>query len=264
METMENGWPSLTAGLQKRAPLEAHGVVALPLATLIRYPCFHVIERDGDERYLVYINHLDDEGRPIRVWDLDTVTDGKLVEKRVRMSVYGKKYLAYVNAGGPVAREDDYRFQTIGDLTIIVNRRFPTPAYMWGHDVLPTRADEALIYVKQSLGDVSENVVLTLNTHSTAMVDGVSTAAIAANLFSVLSGDDSPKIKITSVDLSTNRLTATDAALKDGMPIRVSVEYWKDGGVLRGQPMRLWQSNWDLMNKEPLILRGVSWLVRTV
>ena len=233
METMENGWPSLTAGLQKRAPLEAHGEVALPLGTIIRYPCFHVIERDGDERYLVYINHLDDEGRPIRVWDLDTVTDGKLVEKRVRMSVYGKKYLAYVNAGGPVAREDDYRFQTIGDLTIIVNRRFPTPAYMWGHDVLPTRADEALIYVKQSLGDVSENVVLTLNTHSTAMVDGVSTAAIAANLFSVLSGDDSPKIKITSVDLSTNRLTATDAALKDGMPIRVSVENWKDGGVIR-------------------------------
>jgi hypothetical protein len=100
-ELQENAFPSLVEGLQKRPPLE---YVATMKATETSGSFTHLINRDVNERYFVFINASNE----ISIYDLDgterTVTypDGD----------------TYLNSTNPTA---DFRAVTVADYTFIIN-----------------------------------------------------------------------------------------------------------------------------------------------
>jgi hypothetical protein len=99
---MENAWPSLMSGLQKRPPTEHVSMVNIPVPNKARA---HFIERSNTYRYLVIAMNGD-----LKVVDVDTGAE---------QTVTFPDGKAYLNVSSP---NDDYRFQTIGDYTFVLNR----------------------------------------------------------------------------------------------------------------------------------------------
>lgn len=99
---MENAWPSVVSGNQKR-PASQH-VKSIPL-TLSNGVAGYLIERGSDYRYSTIITNGDLKVIDLNTGNLQTVTypDGK----------------TYLNATSPI---DSFRFVTIGDYTFITNK----------------------------------------------------------------------------------------------------------------------------------------------
>jgi hypothetical protein len=107
---MENAWPSVVSGLQKR-PATQH--IARPGSTFAAGTAGHIIDRDDSYRYLIVAVDGD-----LKVVDINT---GSL--QTVSFPV-GKSYLS-TSGKLPV---DTFRFVTLGDFTFIVNRNVVTTA----------------------------------------------------------------------------------------------------------------------------------------
>ena len=144
-ELQENAFPSLVEGLHKRPPLEY-------VATMSNSPTTgtftHLINRDVNERYFVFIN----ASNQISIYDLDgterTVTypDGT----------------SYLNSTNPTA---DFRAVTVADYTFIVNS---SQTVQMSSTLTPLYPYTGLISVKQ--GDYNQRY--------TVYLDG----ALAANI----------------------------------------------------------------------------------
>ena len=105
-EYMENCWPSVVSGLQKRPPSRHVKDLGVSLSA---GAVGHLIERDPTYRYIVVV-----ENGNLRVINLDT---GAL------QSVTFPNGTGYLNAVSPT---DTFRFVTVGDDTFILNRNITT------------------------------------------------------------------------------------------------------------------------------------------
>lgn len=102
-ERLENAWPSMVSGLQKRPPTEHIATMGF---TVAESATGHIINRANGFQYIVVANQDD-----IKVIGLDGV------EYPVDYPV-GRAYLS--SAANPV---DDLKFLTYGDFTFVLNRR---------------------------------------------------------------------------------------------------------------------------------------------
>lgn len=102
-ERMENAWPSVVSGLLKRPP--SQHVASIAGLTTTNGVAGYLIERDSSYRYIVAVADGD-----LKVYDLSTGAAQTVTYPD------GKAYLASTS---PV---DDFRFQTLGDYTFVVNR----------------------------------------------------------------------------------------------------------------------------------------------
>lgn len=106
---MENAWPSVVSGLQKRPPTRHVADLGVSLGA----GCTgHLIERDPNYRYIVVA-----ENGNLRVVDLNT---------GILQVVDFPNGTGYLTAASPT---DAFRFVTIGDDTFILNRNFVTQMY---------------------------------------------------------------------------------------------------------------------------------------
>jgi hypothetical protein len=137
-ELQENAFPSLVEGLQKRPPLE---YVATMKDSETSGSFTHLINRDANERYFVFIN----ASNQISIYDLDgterTVTypDGD----------------TYLNSSNPTA---DFRAVTVADYTFIVNS---SQTVQMSPALTPLYPYTGLIAVKQ--GDYSQRYTVYLD-----------------------------------------------------------------------------------------------------
>jgi len=99
---MENAWPSLMSGLQKRPPTEHVSAVNIAAPNKAKA---HFIDRSNTYRYLIIAMNGD-----LKVVDVETGAEQTVTFPD------GKSYLDVTSPN------DDYRFQTIGDYTFILNR----------------------------------------------------------------------------------------------------------------------------------------------
>lgn len=134
-ELQENAFPSLVEGLHKRPPLEYTTTISNSTST---GSFIHLINRDVNERYFVFINN----NNQISVSDLagnsKTVTypDGT----------------SYLSSTNPTS---DFRAMTVADYTFIVNT---TKTVSMSNAVTPVQTEQALISVKQ--GDYNQRYVI--------------------------------------------------------------------------------------------------------
>ena len=137
-ELQENAFPSLVEGLQKRPPLE---YVATMKDSETSGSFTHLINRDANERYFVFINASNE----ISIYDLDgterTVTypDGN----------------TYLNSTNPTA---DFRAVTVADYTFIVNS---SQTVQMSSALTPLYPYTGLIAVKQ--GDYNQRYTVYLD-----------------------------------------------------------------------------------------------------
>lgn len=137
-ELQENAFPSLVEGLQKRPPLE---YVATMRNSETSGSFTHLINRDANERYFVFIN----ASNQISIYDLDgterTVTypDGT----------------SYLNSTNPTA---DFRAVTVADYTFIVNS---SVTVSMSSQLTPLYPYTGLIAVKQ--GDYNQRYTVYLD-----------------------------------------------------------------------------------------------------
>lgn len=103
-QDMENAWPSVVSGLQKRPPTRHIADLGVAIAA---GAAGHLIERDASYRYLVVV-----ESGALKVIDLITGSQPTI------HSPDGLSYL--VPASGTCI--DKFRFVTVGDTTFITNR----------------------------------------------------------------------------------------------------------------------------------------------
>jgi hypothetical protein len=169
-ELQENAFPSLVEGLQKRPPLEY-------VATMRTSPTVgtftHLINRDVNERYFVFIN----ASNQISVYDLDgterTVTypDGT----------------SYLNSTNPT---EDFRAVTVADYTFIVNTSqevamstATTPLYPYTGLIAVKQGDYNQRYTVYIDGSVAADI-------TTSATDQVQTRTddIASRLASAVNG----------------------------------------------------------------------------
>lgn len=169
-ELQENAFPSLVEGLQKRPPLE---YVATMKDSETSGSFTHLINRDANERYFVFINASNE----ISIYDLDgterTVTypDGN----------------TYLNSTNPTA---DFRAVTVADYTFIVNS---SQTVAMSSALTPLYPYTGLIAVKQ--GDYNQRY--------TVYLDG----AIAANIET----SDTDQVQTRTDDIASRLATAIDA-----------------------------------------------------
>ncbi|WMM95337.1 tail tubular protein B [Roseobacter phage CRP-125] len=169
-ELQENAFPSLVEGLQKRPPLE---YVATMKDSETSGSFTHLINRDVNERYFVFINASNE----ISVYDLDgterTVTypDGN----------------TYLNSTNPT---DDFRAVTVADYTFIVNS---SQTVQMSSALTPLYPYTGLIAVKQ--GDYNQRY--------TVYLDG----AIAVDITT----SETDQIETRTDDIASRLATAIDA-----------------------------------------------------
>lgn len=169
-ELQENAFPSLVEGLHKRAPLE---YVATMETSPITGTFSHLINRDVNERYFVFIN----SNNEIDIYDLEgnaqTVTypDGT----------------SYLNSTNPAA---DFRAVTVADYTFIVNS---SQTVSMSPALSPIYPYTGLIAVKQ--GDYNQRFAVYLDGNvaadiTTSATDQVQTRTddIATRLASAING----------------------------------------------------------------------------
>ena len=169
-ETQVNAFPSLVEGLQKRPPLEH-------LATMSDSPTVgsfsHLINRDLNERYFVFIN----ASNQISVYDLNGVAK----------TVTYPDGTTYLNSSNPTA---DFRAVTVADYTYIVNT---AQTVTMTNDLSPIYDFTGLIAVKQ--GDYNQrytvyldgSVAADITTDSTTQSQ-TRTSDIASRLASAING----------------------------------------------------------------------------
>ena len=214
-ETLENGYPSITDGLQQRPPTEHSGNLVGPNTYWAsgHAPAVHFINRDLTEKYILGINSQDTTGGlRCRVWDALGVTAGNVDEKNVQISRSAFNYLDSTAAA-------DYRFQTIGDVTFIINR---TKVPAMKAKVTDTQTPQALLFVRQTLASsTDEKVVISWDGNKTGEIndDVASTKTLAANIYAELRGDDINEGTVT-FDTAFNRVLQSSHDLVVGDAIR--------------------------------------------
>jgi hypothetical protein len=159
---MENAFPSLVEGLQKRPPLEN---VATMSASETIGSFSHLINRDVNERYFVFIN----ASNQISVYDLNGVAK----------TVTYPDGTSYLNSTAPAT---DFRAVTVADYTFIVNTSQTTAM---SSALTPLYPYTGLIAVKQ--GDYSQRY--------TVYLDG----AIAVNIET----SDTAQVQTRTDDIAT-------------------------------------------------------------
>ena len=169
-EVMENAFPSLVEGLQKRPPAEH---VALIKSSETTGSFTHLINRDVNERYFVFIN----DSNELSVYDLDGVAK----------TVTYPNGTSYLNSTTPAA---DFRAVTVADYTFIVNTSQTTAMTSATSPLFPFTG---LIAVKQ--GDYNQRY--------TVYLDG----AIAANIET----SETDQVETRTDDISTRLATAINA-----------------------------------------------------
>lgn len=137
-EVQENAFPSLVEGLQKRPPLE-HVAIMNNSATTGSFT--HLINRDSNERYFVFIN----ASNQISVYDLNGVTK----------TVTYPDGTSYLNSSTPTA---DFRAVTVADYTYIVNT---SQTVAMSSTLTPLFPFTGLISVKQ--GDYNQRYTVYLD-----------------------------------------------------------------------------------------------------
>lgn len=214
-EDIKNGWPSLTKGLQKRPPSEQYGQLLGPdwnVAT--DDPAFHFVDRDSTERYLVSVCENDGDDERLRVHDLFNVSGGNISKLNVQFTRSAYDYLDATDSAA-------YRFQTIGDVTYVVNRE-KTPAMDSYQE--PDRRPQAMLFVRSTLGsNADEDVVITFNGTSTAPIHDpdASTVTLAYNIYAALTGADTAQGTF-SIAHHSNRFLKTGHSVTVGQAVRFS------------------------------------------
>ncbi len=220
-DDLENAFPSLVEGLQKRPPSESFGWLAQSgqnkwLST--DQIASHFIDRDSNERYLVSVNpHANRAGdyHLLRVHDLSNpgASWGAIPEKLVRVSRSAFDYLGH---GTP--EPSDYSFQTIGDVTFIANRK-KLPAMRARKT--DKGAQGALVYIRGASSS-NADLVLTFNGTSTAATNGATTKELTGNLHSAITGTNGAATAVI-VNPPTNNITYTGSLFNDGEAVRFDV-----------------------------------------
>ena len=169
-ELQENAFPSLVEGLQKRPPLE---YVATMRNSETSGSFTHLINRDANERYFVFIN----ASNQISIYDLTGT------EKTVTYP----DGTSYLNSTNPTA---DFRAVTVADYTFIVNS---SQTVSMSSQLTPIYPYTGLIAVKQ--GDYNQRYTVYLDGSiaadiTTSSTDQVQTRTddIASRLASAIGG----------------------------------------------------------------------------
>ena len=220
-KVLENAWPSVTDGLQKRYPTEYHGKLSGADFNKTHKIANHFIDKSTDERYLVTVNGgavWDGSKYPrrLRTFDLLDVSGGLINTPVVRMSRSGYDYLDSTNP-------DDYRFQTIGDVTFVVNRS-KVPAKL--ADTGPTSNKQAILYVRSTLAsNAHEDVVVTFNGASTVNIreGDASSTLLAYNIYAALTGADASQGAHT-VSKHSNKFLKTSHGIAANTAIKVAAD----------------------------------------
>lgn len=216
-EDLKNGWPSLTNGLQKRPPSELYGQLLGPdWSADTDDPAFHFVDRDSTERYLVSVCENDSEDERLRVHNLLTVSGGNISKADVKFSRSGYNYLDATSASS-------YRFQTIGDVTYVVNRE---KVPQMSSRVAPARAPQALLFVRATLAsNAHEDVIVTFNNASTGFIhdSDASTTVLATNIYAALTGADVAAGTTWVVAHSPNKFLLSGHTLQVGQAIRFTL-----------------------------------------
>jgi len=145
-EDMQNTWPSIVSGLQKRPPTRH---VANIGSALSAGACGYLIERNETYRYLALLENGD-----LKVLDLN---NGSF------QTVNFPNGKAYLNASSPA---DSFRFVTFGDFTFISNRNVTVesdPVTETTLALTSTRrnpTNEATVYVTQSIANAYYSVYI--------------------------------------------------------------------------------------------------------
>jgi len=213
VDELENAWPSMVDGLQKRYPSEFHGNLNTGISKSSK-PAFHFIDKSLDERYLVAVNGNVVGQKRLEVHKLLDVVGGNINQPSVRMSHSGFEYL-------DSADPEDYRFQTVGDVTYVVNRK-KTPAMLT--DVQPAGNPQVLMYVRSTLASTAdENVVVTFNGTTTVEINEseASTTTLTANILAVITGDDVDEGSVT-LDKNNDKFLQVNHNLTNGTAIRLT------------------------------------------
>jgi hypothetical protein len=214
VDELENAWPSMVDGLQKRYPSEYHGFLNTTIPKDAK-PAFHFIDKSTEERYLVALRGAPPTAtKRIEVHNLLEVIGGNINQYAVRMSYSGEQYL-------DSADPEDYRFQTVGDVTYVVNRT-KTPAML--RRVVPKGAPQVLMYVRATLASNSdEHVVVTFNGNTTAEINDnqASTTELTANILAAITGGDVSQGAVT-IDKNSNKILQTAHNLTSGMAVRMT------------------------------------------
>lgn len=144
-ERMENAWPSVVSGLLKRPP--SQHVASITGLNTTNGVAGYLIERDPSYRYIVGI-----AGGDLKVYDLAT---------GAAQSVSYPDGKAYLASTTPV---DDFRFQTLGDYTFILNRKItPTSSAVTEPLDSGTRLDPSTrgtIYVSQAVANTYYSIYI--------------------------------------------------------------------------------------------------------
>lgn len=166
-ETQVNAFPSLVEGLQKRPPLE-HLAIMSTSPTVGSFS--HLINRDVNERYFVFIN----ASNQISVYDLAGVAK----------TVTYPDGTTYLSSSDPTK---DFRAVTVADYTYIVNT---TKTVTMTNAVSPTFDFTGLIAVKQGDynqrytvyldGSVAADITTDATTHQQTRTDDIATRLATA------------------------------------------------------------------------------------
>ena len=193
-EVMENAFPSLVEGLQKRPPAEH---VAIMRNSNTTGSFTHLINRDVNERYFVFIN----ASNQLSVYDLDGVAK----------TVTYPDGTSYLNSTTPAS---DFRAVTVADYTFIVNT---SQTVAMKSTTSPEYPFTGLIAVKQ--GDYNQRYTVYLNGSvaaniTTSSTDQIQTRTddIATRLASAINGQASYTAR---ADGSTVVITKTGNASFD-------------------------------------------------
>lgn len=193
-EVMENAFPSLVEGLQKRPPAEH---VAIMRNSNTTGSFTHLINRDVNERYFVFIN----ASNQLSVYDLDGVAK----------TVTYPDGTSYLNSTTPAS---DFRAVTVADYTFIVNTSqtvamtsATSPEYPFTGLIAVKQGDYNQRYTVYLDGGVAANI-------TTSSTDQIQTRTddIATRLASAINGQASYTAR---ADGSTVVITKTGNASFD-------------------------------------------------
>lgn len=144
-ERMENAWPSVVSGLLKRPP--SQHIASIAGLNTANGVAGYLIERDPSYRYVVGI-----AGGDLKVYDLNTGSAQTVTYPD------GKAYLASTS---PV---DDFRFQTLGDFTFIVNRTIvpasSTPSEPLNGETRLDPAPRGVVYVTAAVANTYYSIYI--------------------------------------------------------------------------------------------------------
>lgn len=179
-EAMENCFPSLAEGLQRRNPAEF--VALLAAGTLPANTFTHFIDRDSNEQYIVFFTG--DATTPIQIFDLSgtakTVEYGTWDEENVFTTDATVK--SYITSSSP---NTELTALTIADYTIIVNKTIECKksGVVDVHNPYPA----GVIFVKSAVKDVTYNVYVDDVLQATISAGATpNSVTIATNLFNQL------------------------------------------------------------------------------